>query len=119
MTIIALPMKQTKLHLRMSTKQVLVMADGSTEIVVKTADDFAEEVAATLVAKERKDREKKKEGANKNKKTAAIGTDEKVPDDTTAAQTVTRQLTRQPVGAIEAPPPGREVSGWQSGVINK
>jgi hypothetical protein len=49
-------------------EKVVVMADGTTGNTVKTADDFAKEVAAELDAKKRKDAEKKKEDAEKNKK---------------------------------------------------
>ena len=73
-------------------EKVVVMADGNTEIVVKTADDFAEEAAAVLVARERKDTEKKKKDADKKKK--------KTVADTTAALTV----AQQPVGRLKRPP---------------
>ena len=90
-------------------EKVVVMADGTRGSTVKTADDFAKEVAAELAAKKRKDAEKKKKDAEKNKKkkdkekrkkTVTINTVETVPANTTAAQPV----TRQPVGQLKGPP---------------
>ncbi|KAI2495724.1 hypothetical protein MHU86_18783 [Fragilaria crotonensis] len=82
-------------------EKVVVMADGSEGITVKSADDFAREVAAALAAKERKETEKKTKDASKKKKTAAaIDTDETVQD----ASVVAHAKSGQSVGQLKRPP---------------
>jgi hypothetical protein len=53
-------------------EKLVTMPDAGTKVsTVKTADDFADMVAAEVAAKERKDAEKKK----KKRKTTAVETD--------------------------------------------
>ena len=80
-------------------KKVVVVADGTTGSIFKTADDFAKEVAAELAAKKRKDAEKKKDPEIRTK-TITVHTIETVAANTTAAQ----PGARQPVGQLNGPP---------------
>lgn len=79
-------------------EKLVTMPDGTKVSTVKTADDFADMVAAEVAAKERKDAEKKK----KTKKTSAVETDETVFDETPVAmETPVADRTAVPRRSLE------------------